>query len=68
MAMPAPKLEDYARGMQVLLNAKAYLERRRRRFDLIQDPCTILNRAMLDISDAMMALMREKGKDARPKP
>jgi hypothetical protein len=26
--MPDPKLEDYARGMQVLLNAKAYLERR----------------------------------------
>jgi hypothetical protein len=66
--MPDPKLKDYARGMKMLMNAKAYLERRRRRFDWIPDPCRILDRAMLDISDAMMALMREKGKDARPKP
>jgi len=65
MAMPDPKLEDYVRGLRVLLNAKAYLERSGRgrfRFS-VPHPCNVLNRAMLDVADAITALARED-KDA----
>jgi hypothetical protein len=62
--MPDPKLEDYAEGMRILLNAKEYVEKRKRRFDIDAGIATVLNRAMLDVADAMIALIKKGERNA----
>ena len=63
--MPAPKLEDYARALRVLIRAKSYLERRHISglvvaIDQFSGEQLILNHAMLEIADEMTRLI-EKG-------
>jgi len=69
--MPAPKLEDYARGLRILMNAKNYLENRHRLSKTVSlipfaDEQLILGHAIIDVVDAIAALMRGE-RDARPK-
>jgi hypothetical protein len=67
--MPDPKLEDYARALRVLIRAKAYLERRHISglvvaIDQFSGEQLILNHAMLDVADAMIALIKKGERDA----
>jgi hypothetical protein len=65
--MPAPKLEDYAEALRMLIRAKAYLERWHLSgfvvaIDQFSGEQLILNHAMLEIADEMTELI-EKGGD-----
>lgn len=68
--MPDRTLEDYAEGLRILARAAEYLERGRSWSDRIYWPrpaIHVLNRAMMDVGDAITAIMRDGGKDARPR-